>query len=426
MTLYLGDSFVVTPSVSLGPNTTSYSLSWSYDSAVLTSLGGGSFRVLANVSGIYSVTITATFTMVETVGNSTVTLYSSLSTSQSVETRAFILTFHTELSNVTNSAHQLLRNPDGSFYHDDEFIINYTYSFLFMQQRPDIKVVVEPQFDPSFVTLTSYQNSTSTGYFLFTVANKTGTSTITVSAQAFNYQGTLLGSRTQKQPFAVVNYAPYFTDFTYTDYNSRNASAYERPFVTLVRYDGNNPGYSYGGDANTAPIIAPNDTRERALINSFNFTTVAWGVKANLTSGDISQDLSFWNQTSVDLGSRTTNETYPIITFAQRVVKFYFTSNIGKIQGYTGQGLEYFNVNRAGRLQGLRRRQLRALQHVIPLPARLLQRLPHRVYLRSLWPGPVHVGQHHSGHSGPAQPAPARVLECDLRSVSGSGSRFQE
>lgn len=344
MTLYLGDSFVVTPSVSLGPNTTSYSLSWSYDSAVLTSLGGGSFRVLANVSGIYSVTITATFTMVETVGNSTVTLYSSLSTSQSVETRAFILTFHTELSNVTNSAHQLLRNPDGSFYHDDEFIINYTYSFLFMQQRPDIKVVVEPQFDPSFVTLTSYQNSTSTGYFLFTVANKTGTSTITVSAQAFNFQGTLLGFRTQKQPFAVVNYAPYFTDFTYTDYNSRNASAYERPFVTLVRYDGNNPGYSYGGDANTASIIAPNDTRERALINSFNFTTVAWGVKANLTSGDISQDLSFWNQTSVDLGSRTTNETYPIITFAQRVVKFYFTSNIGKTQGYTGQGLEYFNA----------------------------------------------------------------------------------
>ncbi len=344
MTLYLGDSFVVTPSVSLGPNTTSYSLSWSYDSAALTSLGGGSFKVIANVSGIYSVTITATFTMVETVGNSTVTLYSSLSTSQSVETRAFILTFHTELSNVTNSAHQLLRNPDGSFYHDDRFIINYTYSFLFMQQRPDIKVVVEPQSDPSFVTLTSYQNSTSTGYFLFTVTNKTGTSTITVSAQAFNFQGTLLGSRTQKQPFAVVNYAPYFTYFTYTDYNSRNASAYERPFVTLVRYDGNNPGYSYGGDANTAPIIAPNDTRERALINSFNFTTVAWGVKANLTSGDISQDLSFWNQTSVDLGSRTTNETYPIITFAQRVVKFYFASNVGRIQSYTGLGLEYFNA----------------------------------------------------------------------------------
>jgi len=128
------------------------------------------------------------------------------------------------------------------------------------------------------------------------------------------------------------------------EYNSRDASAYERPFVTLVRYDGNDPGYSYGGDANTAPVTGVNDTRERALINSFNFTTVAWGVNANLTSGDISQDLSFWNQTSDSLGTRTTNATYPVLTFAQRVVKFYFSSDVGKIQGYAGEGLEYFNV----------------------------------------------------------------------------------
>jgi hypothetical protein len=62
--------------------------------------------------------------------------------------------------------------------------------------------------------------------------------------------------------------------FTYMEYNSANSSSYERPFVTLIRYDGNNPGYSYGGDANTAPIVAVNDTRERALINSFNFTVM--------------------------------------------------------------------------------------------------------------------------------------------------------
>ena len=344
LSLYLGDEFVVTPSVSLGPNTVSYSLSWSYDGAVLVPLGGGLFQDFGNVSGIYSVTITANFTVTEVVGNSTVTLHSSLSTSQSVETRAFVLTFQTELGNFTNSAGQVLRNPDGSFYDDDESFVNYTYSFLFMQQRPDIKVVVEPQFDQEFVKLTSYQNSSSTGYFLFTVANRTGTSEISITARAFNYQGALLGSRTQTQPFAVVNYAPYFTYLTYMEYNSRNASAYERPFVTLVRYDGNNPGYSYGGDANTSPIAAVNDTRERALINSFNFTTLAWGVNANLTSGDISQDLSFWNQTADSLGTRTTNATFPVLTFSQRVVKFYFTSDVGKIQGYAGQGLEYFNV----------------------------------------------------------------------------------
>lgn len=343
-TLYLGDGFVVSPSVGLGPNTTSYSLSWSYDTTILASLGGGAFRVIANVSGTYSVTVTATFTMVEKIGNSTVTFYSLLSTSQSVETRAFVLTFQTQLSNVTNSAHKVLRNPDGSFYHNDEFIVNYTYDFLFMQQRPDIKVFVSPQFDPNFAKLTAYQNSTSTGYFLFTVGNRTGTSKILITARAINYYGTILGSREQDQPFAVVDYAPYFTHFTYMGYNSKNASAYSRPFVTLIRYDGNNPGYSYAGDANTAPIMAPNDTSERALINSFNFTAVAWGAKANLSSGDISHDISFWNQTSVGLGTRTTNESYPILTFANRVVKFYFTSDLPRIGSYAQGGLEYFNV----------------------------------------------------------------------------------
>jgi hypothetical protein len=350
--LYLGDEFVVTPSVSLGPNTASYSLSWSYDGVVLVALGGGLFQDVENVTGTFSVTVTATFTIVEVVGNETVTLYSSLSTSQSVETRAFELTFQTELGNFTNSAGQLLRNPDGSFYHDDEFFVNYTYSFLFMQHRHDIKVTVEPQFDPTFVRLTAYQNSSSTGYFLFTVANRTGTSKISITAKASNYQDALLGSKTQIQPFAVVNYAPYFTYLTYMDYNSRNASAYERPFVTLVRYDGNDPGYSYGGDANTAPITAVNDTRERALINSFNFTTLAWGVDASLTSGDVGQELSFWNQTSDSLGTRTTNSTFPVLTFSHRVVKFYFTSDVGKIQGYAGQGLEYFNVTESALSEG--------------------------------------------------------------------------
>src|SRR5258708_1570192 len=89
-TLYLGDSFVITTSDSLGPITTMYSLSWSYDITVFMPYGGGAFRVIGNVSGTHSVSITATFTIVEVVGNSTITLNSSLSTSQFVETRAFV------------------------------------------------------------------------------------------------------------------------------------------------------------------------------------------------------------------------------------------------------------------------------------------------------------------------------------------------
>jgi hypothetical protein len=349
--LYLGDSFQISLGISYGPNTVSSHTTWAYDTAAFSANATSTqaeFRTLVNASSTYIVAASVTFTVVIcTTSNGVttcVTYHSALTVQQTVQTRGFDLQLTTKMANVTDSQGLLLRNPDGSFYHNDEFFVNYTYGFLFMQQRPDIKIVVEPQFAPSFVKLTAYQNSSSAGYFLFTVANSTGTSKITVTASAFNYRGALLGSKTQEQPFAVVNYAPYFTYFTYMEFNSRNTSAYERPFVTLVRYDGNNPGNSRGGDINTAPITALNDTRERALINSFNFTTVAWGVIANLTSGDISQDISFWNQTSTDLGTRTTNATYPVLTFAQRVVKFYFTSDVGKIQGYTGQGLEYFNV----------------------------------------------------------------------------------
>ncbi|MGA2199916.1 MAG: hypothetical protein ABSG45_08265, partial [Nitrososphaerales archaeon] len=41
---------------------------------------------------------------------------------------------------------------------------------------------------------------------------------------------------------------------------------------------------------------------------------------------------------------KTTNSTFPVLTFPQRVEKFYFTSNVPEIEGYTSQGLEYFNV----------------------------------------------------------------------------------
>src|SRR2546425_10197834 len=82
--LYLGDSFTITPWVSVGPNTTAYSLFWLYDGAVLRALGSGAFQLIADVSDTYSLTVRATFTIVETVGNSTVTLHSSLSTTQSV------------------------------------------------------------------------------------------------------------------------------------------------------------------------------------------------------------------------------------------------------------------------------------------------------------------------------------------------------
>ena len=324
--LYLGDSFQVSLGISYGPNTASSQTTWSYDASAFsasTTSTEGVFGTLVNESSTYAVTATVTFTVVICTTSNGVTTcttyYPTISVQETVQTRGFLLQFTTRMANFTDSQGYLLRNYDGSFFHHDEYFVNYTNSFLFMQQRLDIRVVVDVQYDPSFVKLTTYGNSSSTGYFLFTVANRTGTSEITVTAHALNYLGELLGVKVQEQPFAAVNYAPYFKEFTYMSYNSKNASAYGRPFATLILYEGNNPGYAYRGDNNTGPITAVNDTRERALINSFNFTTTAWGIRPNLTSGDISLDVSFWNESSVDIGTRTTIQTFPIISFAHRV-----------------------------------------------------------------------------------------------------------
>jgi len=396
-TLYLGDQFSITIQATPGSGGTgcgsncseSWSsalsgVTWSYNTSALRMTGGGTsaqFASIANDTESQTVTAAASFlvtitTCVTTISSNTTStaastataastttsttatptttctasnVLSQLTVSEQVSLRAFVLAFKTLMENVTapnsliTGGKELLRNSDGSFYHDDEFMINYTYSFLFMQQRPDIKVIVEPQFDPSFVKLTAYQNSSSTGYFLFTVANSTGVSKVTVSAEAFNYQGALLGSKTQNQPFAVVNYAPYFKYFTYMDYNSQNSSTYERPFVTLVRYDGNDPGYSYAGDANTAPITAVNDTGERALIDDFTFSTQGWNTTVRLVSASIGQDMQFTGY-PVSVSYDHLNETYPLITWGDRVQKYYFQGNLTDFERYAPDGMTYYNL----------------------------------------------------------------------------------
>ena len=203
--LYLGDSFQISLAISYGPNTVGSQTSWAYDTAAFsanTTSSQAEFRTLVNGSSAYAISASVTFTVVICTTSNGVTTcadyYPTLRVQETVQTRAFELQLTTEMSNFTDSQGYLLRNPDGSFFHDDEFFVNYTYSFLFMQQRPDIRVVVEPQFDPSFVKLTAYQNSSSTGYFLFTVANRTGTSKITMTAKAFNYREALCSARRRR------------------------------------------------------------------------------------------------------------------------------------------------------------------------------------------------------------------------------------
>ena len=126
-------------------------------------------------------------------------------------------------------------------------------------------------------------------------------------------------------------------------YNSRSPSTYARPFVTLVRYGGNDPGYSYAGDANTAQVTAGNDTRERALINSFSFVTQGWNASVRLVSTSVGQDIRF-DGYPVSISYGSLNKTYSVITWKDRVQKYYFLGNITDFERYSTRGLVYCNL----------------------------------------------------------------------------------
>ena len=134
------------------------------------------------------------------------------------------------------------------------------------------------------------------------------------------------------------------------EYNNLSSTTYARPFVTLVRYDGNAPGYSYPGDANTDPFNAYNSTMERAFINNFTFSTEGWSVLTNQSNPLSSLSAVSYNaHGNLNIGIEMLNKSYPsVITWDQRVWKFYFLANLPSIQSYIlNSGIIYFNVTEA-------------------------------------------------------------------------------
>ena len=128
-TLYLGDSFSVPLSITSGPNSTGYSVSWSYDSSVFDR-SGNTFMVVGNQTGTFSIAASVSFAN------------SSLTTSQSVTVIPLIVSLHTQLINVTDSHGLVDRNLDGSFYQNDSFCDSWSAAFQFAAQRTDIKINV--------------------------------------------------------------------------------------------------------------------------------------------------------------------------------------------------------------------------------------------------------------------------------------------
>jgi hypothetical protein len=252
-----------------------------------------------------------------------------------------------KLINVTDSYGNNLRNPDGTFYRLDKFEIQYDVVIQGGNPLPpSVWFIVNVTYPLSALS----ESENRSGYPIFTVLpsatfrpyNVTLTATIFNSVDDSNRP---IPSYSY-EPFAVVSYSPHFTYFSYMDYNALNSSTYERPFVTLLRYDGNSPGYSYSGDNNTDPFRALNSTGERGIINNFSFTTNGWSISSNISGVNNSLAvITFVPHSNLTLTVTVLNKSTPeIITWSNRVQKYYFLSNISEIKSYVGSSTIYLNV----------------------------------------------------------------------------------
>jgi hypothetical protein len=346
-TLFIGDSFIILLNITEGQETSSATVSWSYNqSALSASIGitNATFTVRQGAAaGKYPITASVTF-YGYTYSSSTI------STVQYAEVIPLQLILDTRIINLTDQYGNILRNPDGSFYRNDSFCIAWNASFQYSNYRDDISTEVKPvQLGP--LIMLNYTSSLPLGRHgiaCFSVSMNAGYSpynlTLQVEALNVNKGNEIISSAFFQVPFAVVQYSPYFTYFTYTGYNSIGTSSYQKEFVILVRYDGNNPGYSYSGDKNTDPITGTNDTGERALVNSYTFSTDGWTATLNASSPSLGNDLSYIKYENVTLAILSENATIKAFTWSSRVQKYYFEGNATDMKDLLKQGFTYLNV----------------------------------------------------------------------------------
>ncbi len=342
-TLYPGDSFTFPISIAPGQNATVASLSWSYDRSVFDR-SGDSFVVAGNRTGTFPISASVTF-----AGKSSQPFNSTLSLTGSVTVIQLVIIQHAELVNVTSSNGLNMRNPDGTFYRNDSFCEEWSASFEFSSARTDILINVSGSL-PAFLRETSSNYTGNTpgrrGYVCFAVAldSPYSNNTLPLSFNAVDLQGMSIAHTVEKVPFAVVQYSPMFSKFTYTDYNSNPSDAYQKPFVTLVRYGGNRPGYSYAGNVNTAPFMATNSTGERALVDNYTFITEGFSPLFNENPGAAFR-LGFNDTGRVNLNMTSANETSTFLfDWLHRVVKYYFVGQTSDFQKLVPYGIEYLNV----------------------------------------------------------------------------------
>jgi hypothetical protein len=252
--------------------------------------------------------------------------------------------------NVSDSFADNLRNPDGTFYKLDEFKISYN---VYLMGGNPLPPDVNFRMNVAFPMTALLQSETGYNYSSFVVLPTAppGAYRINVTAFIFNSadNSTRAISISSYEPFAVVDYSPHFTCFAYPDFNSQGASSYEKPFVVIFRYTENSPGFSYSGDINTDPFNAVNSTRERAIINGFNFSTEGWSANLNLSNDNMNDSFSllqFEDHPNLTLAISPLNYAGRpvVITWQNRLQKFYFSSNTREIENYVSNSIIYLNV----------------------------------------------------------------------------------
>ena len=338
--LYLGDSFSVPLSVTTGPNTTGYTVSWSYDSLVFTK-SGDTFTVAGNETGTFPIAESVTFT-----GSA---FSSTLTVSESVTIIQLSIALQTRLVNVTDSHGFVERNLDGSFYYNDTFCDSWTATFPFASARTDIRINVTSIPSPALRVLNySADPLGRTGRFCYVVEASSAHKpySVILVARAINWQGVSIALRDGSQPFAVVQYEPQFTAYSYMEFrNSTASSSLRRPWVLLVRYDGNDPGYSYVGDNNTLPFNGSATFEERAYFDNFTFTSLSYqpsNIAGAFTYNVINSTGSLRCRWINGGGSA-------VLEGDRRIQKYVFEVEPSSLSPFLDQGFVYQNVTMTGR-----------------------------------------------------------------------------
>jgi hypothetical protein len=357
----------------------------------LTLLGGTNENVALSISGLvpgancslsqgsgllpYTANLTVEMSLVAPTGTYAFTITGSgpyvdgiqmaHNATWSVTIKPFELTFNSsQVQNVTvNGA--VLRNPDGSFYPGDAFLVSFNASVP-GGLPSGYALIVNATCNSTLLTMSvvnesiGWRSTSAVGWFMFSVPQEApfGFGNVSLFEEVLNETSGLPfrlinGSAV---PFTVVNYDPHVDSFAYMEYNNLSSTAYERPFVVLVSYGGNDPGFNYTGDLNTDPITAPNDTLERFIVTNFTYQVMGWNATFSMTGSGLVNDLLYNQFPGLDIGtSLMNNSAQTVLIWPDRLAKYYFSSNATDMGSYlTNQGMMYYNVSVFAWYDGIR------------------------------------------------------------------------